>query len=56
MAVYVKYDLSHIRFVPLTHELPHVIQDCNLDITTLLSCQPRVTVTSCFAYKVIRDL
>ena len=23
---------------------------------TLLSCQPRVTVTSCFVYKVIRDL
>ena len=22
----------------------------------LLSCQPRVTVTSCFVYKVIRDL
>ena len=25
-------------------------------LQTLLSCQPRVTVTSCFAYKVIRDL
>ena len=23
---------------------------------TLLSCQPRVTVTLCFVYKVIRDL
>ena len=26
----------------------------NLDY--ILSCQPRVTVTSCFVYKVIRDL
>ena len=25
-------------------------------IILLLSCQPRVTVTSCFVYKVIRDL
>ena len=25
-------------------------------IIILLSCQPRVTVTSCFVYKVIRDL
>ena len=24
-------------------------------VTTLLSCQPRVTVTSCFVYKVISD-
>ena len=27
--------------------------DILLDV---LSCQPRVTVTSCFVYKVIRDL
>ena len=25
-------------------------------LNELLSCQPRVTVTSCFVYKVIRDL
>ena len=25
-------------------------------IKDVLSCQPRVTVTSCFVYKVIRDL
>ena len=25
-------------------------------VAQLLSCQPRVTVTSCFVYKVIRDL
>ena len=25
-------------------------------LVTVLSCQPRVTVTSCFVYKVIRDL
>ena len=25
-------------------------------VAFLLSCQPRVTVTSCFVYKVIRDL
>ena len=25
-------------------------------VKCLLSCQPRVTVTSCFVYKVIRDL
>ena len=25
-------------------------------IAWLLSCQPRVTVTSCYVYKVIRDL
>ena len=26
------------------------------DVLHLLSCQPRVTVTSCFVYKVIMDL
>ena len=26
------------------------------EVSVLLSCQPRVTVTSCFVYKVIRDL
>ena len=27
----------------------------NMIYPWLLSCQPRVTVTSCFVYKVIRD-
>ena len=25
-------------------------------LSLLLSCQPRVTVTSCFVYKIVRDL
>ena len=28
----------------------------NMDCFCVLSCQPRVTATSCFVYKVIRDL
>ena len=45
----------------------HIQSDLNISLSPfvspkfgclemLLSCQPKVTVTSCFAYKVIRDI
>ena len=37
------------------HNKKHVIAH-PVNILKLLSCQPKVTVTSCFVYKVIRDL
>ena len=34
----------------------HTMTQINLEHVILLTCQPGVTVTSCFVYKVIRDL
>ena len=47
-------DLDHAR----RYAGPNLVTGClqRLSARILLSCQPRVTVTSCFAYKVIRDL
>ena len=42
------------------HMQPPQIYQSNVSVelesNNLLSCQPRVTVTSCFVYKIIRDL
>ena len=46
--------LLHMRLAVKSHALP--VYKKNRIASLLLSCQPRVTVTSCFVYKVIRDL
>ena len=37
-------------------DFEEAFQGSGAKVSGLLSCQPRVTVTSCFVYKVIRDL
>ena len=61
-----RYGESYLKLTfSLSFRIPTISMDMNIedalaarrcDGYKLLSCQPRMTVTSCFVYKIIRDL
>ena len=51
-----KFTLDRQRVRRYMMRAQHLVQRSSVDNSYLLSCKPKVTVMSCFVYKVIRDL
>ena len=52
----IKSQMNKVKFCRDMTESPQTQINDAAAVKDLLSCQPRVTVTSCFVYTVIRDL